>query len=246
MTWSWFDIAWPWIGSVAAALLLVLLFATQILRSRPSVSRWRDPVWLSWLAASVYMIHNIEEYGIDLLGRTHAFPDALCLTLGLSRYPGCVVPPAFFLAVNICLFWVAAPIAALLSRKHHLVGLVVYGLLITNGMTHVVPMLLGKGYNPGAFTALVLFIPLFIWVARACFGPGRISYKGLAAIVAAGAIVHIILMASVLSFIHGVIGTPALVAIQIMNAIVFLCIPWIAERQLNLTPIPSRAASSAI
>ena len=89
MTWSWFDLAWPWIGfSAAAFVLIILLFGTQILRSDPSVSRWRDPVWLSWLAVPIYMIHNVEEYGIDLLGRTHYFPDALCTTLGQGAYPG--------------------------------------------------------------------------------------------------------------------------------------------------------------
>ena len=101
--------------------------------------------------------HNIEEYGVDLLGRTHYFPDALCSTLGAGRYPACPIPPPFFLAVNISLIWIAAPFAALLSRRHPLIGFIFYGLLITNGVTHVVPMLLGKGYNPGALTAMILF-----------------------------------------------------------------------------------------
>src|SRR5207248_7152868 len=129
-----------------------------------SLSRWRDPVWLSWLAVPVYMIHNVEEYGIDLLGRTHSFPDALCLALGQGQYPACPVPPAFFLAVNISLIWIAAPIAALLSRRHPLIGFIFYGLLVTNGLTHVVPMLVGRGYSPGTLSALLLFLPSFVWL----------------------------------------------------------------------------------
>lgn len=183
MTWNWFDLAWPWIGAAGAAALLLLLFGTRSLQRDLSLSRWRDPVWLSWLAVPVYMIHNVEEYGIDLLGRSHYFPDALCLTLGLPPYPACPVPPPFFLAVNLSLIWVAAPLAALLSRKHPLVGLIFYGVLITNGITHIVPMLLGKGYNPGALTSMILFIPLFFWVAHTCFGPGRIAYRGLPVLV---------------------------------------------------------------
>lgn len=182
MTWNWFDWNWPWIGSIAAALLLIFLFGSRRLRSDLSRTRWRDRVWLSWLAAPVYMIHNVEEYGIDLLGRRHAFPDALCSTLGLGRYPACPVPASFFVAVNLSLVWVAAPLAALLSRRHPLVGLAFYGLLFTNGMTHLAPMLLGRGYNPGALSAVLLFLPLFFWVASSCFGPGRMDRRGVAAI----------------------------------------------------------------
>jgi hypothetical protein len=236
MIWSWFDLAWPWIGSIAAGLLLILLLGTRRLRSDLSVSRWRDPLWLSWLPVPVYMIHNIEEYGVDLLGRTHDFPDALCSTLGLGRYPDCPVPPSFFLAVNISLIWIAAPVAALLGRRHPLIGFIFYGLLITNGVTHVIPMLLGRGYNPGALTAMILLLPSFFWVAHTCFGPGRISYMALAVIVGAGLLAHAILIGSVFSFVHGAIGIVLLDCLQILNAILFLFVPWIAERLLRLTP----------
>jgi hypothetical protein len=63
--WTWFDLAWPWVGLGAAAVLFFFLFATDKLRERLDVSRWRDPVWLSWLAPAAYMIHQFEEYGID-------------------------------------------------------------------------------------------------------------------------------------------------------------------------------------
>ena len=246
MTWSWFDIAWPWIGSVAAAILLILLFGTDKLRSNMRLRRWRDPVWLSWVPVPVYMLHNVEEYGIDLLGRRHYFPDTLCTTLGLAPYPACPVPPLFFLAVNIPLIWIAAPVAALLSRRHPLVGFTFYGLLITNGLTHIVPLILGRGYNSGFLTAIILFVPLFFWAAHAGFGPCRISYKGIAVLIAAGVMVHAVLMASLLSFIHGVIGAGNLVLLQIMNAGLFLLIPWLSERVLGLTPTRQPQSASAV
>ncbi len=237
MSWTWFDLAWPWIGAIFAVVILILLFGTNRLRSLPAASRWRDRVWLSWLAAAVYLIHNIEEYGIDALGRTHSFPDAMCTTFGLSVYPACPIPPVFYLAVNLTLIWIAAPLAALLSRKHALVGLVFYGLLFTNGMAHVVPLLLGKGFGPGTLTAIILFIPLFFWVARTCFGPGRIPYRALAVIVAAGAAGHAVLLGSLLGYLRGRIGTPVLVLLQLANAALFLLIPWIGERRLHLEKI---------
>lgn len=235
MPWSWFDLNWPWIGAGFAAVLLILLFATRALQRDPTLSRWRDPQWLSWLAVVIYMLHNIEEYGVDLLGVHHAFPNSLCTTLGQPAYPGCTVPPAFYLAVNLSLIWVAGPIAALLSRRHPLVGFAFYGVIGVNGMTHVVPVILGRGYNPGFLTGLLLFLPSFIWLPRSQFGPGRLlPYKGLAAIVFGGVLLHIILIASVLLFLHGLLGGDLLVAIQVLNSALFLALPWIAERSLLL------------
>jgi hypothetical protein len=232
MTWSWFDLNWPWIGAGAVVVLLVLLLGTERLRSDLTRSRWRDPVWLAWLAVPIYMIHNVEEYGIDLLGRRHEFPDALCTTLKLGAYPACPVPPAFFLAVNLSLIWVAAPLAGFLSRRHPLVGFTFYGLLFTNGITHIAPMVLGRGYNPGALTAVTLFLPGFFWVASQSFGPGQIPRLGLGAIVGAGALVHLVLMGSIFAFIGGMIEGPVLVCIQVLNAGLFLALPWMAERKL--------------
>jgi hypothetical protein len=235
MPWSWFDLAWPWIGAAFAAILLILLFATRLLQSAPALSRWRDPAWLSWLAVLLYLLHNIEEYGIDLLGVRHAFPDALCTNLGQPPYPGCTIPPAFYLAVNLSLIWVAGPIAALLSRRHPLVGFVFYGVIGVNGMTHLAPALILRSYNPGLVTGVLLFLPLTIWIARTQFGPARLPYKGFAAIMATGALVHVVLAGSVLLFLHGALSGNTLAAIQLLNAALFLAVPFVAERRLSLT-----------
>jgi hypothetical protein len=100
---SWTDVAlviFPWIGCGGAIVLLVLQFGTRLLQSEPGSSRWHDRVWLSWLAVAIYLLHNVEEYGIDVF--------------------------------NIPLIWVIAPIAALLSRRHPLVGLKFYGVIFVN------------------------------------------------------------------------------------------------------------------
>jgi Protein of unknown function with HXXEE motif len=233
MRWSWIDIAFPWIGLCGAAVLLVLLFCTGLLRTNQEGSRWRDRVWLSWLAMVVYLIHNGEEYGIDMFGHLHAFPDGICAVLKLPAYPDCILPPAFFLAVNLSLFWVGAPLAAMLSRRHPLVGLTIYGVVFTNALVHFAPLLAGRGYGAGTLTAAVLFLPLSAWVAYACFGKGGLSYKALAVLVADGVILHAVLMGSMFLFIHGMIGKTALVVVQISNAVLFLCITWIAEKWLG-------------
>lgn len=74
--------SFPWLGLAGAIVLLLLLFGSNILRSDKAVSRWRDLTWLSWAGATAYLIHNVEEYGIDLFGRTYAFPMSMCQLFG--------------------------------------------------------------------------------------------------------------------------------------------------------------------
>ena len=229
MQWSWLDKAFPWIGLAGAVALLALLFGTRLLRGETGVSRWHDRVWLAWLGAVAYLLHNVEEYGVDLLGRRHAFPDALCAALRLPAYPHCPIPPAFFLAVNLPLFWVAAPIAALLARRHALVGLSIFSVIFVNALAHLVPLVLGVGYTPGTLSAAILFVPLAARVAHTCFGKGRLSSKAMALLIANGFLLHAILIGSVFLLIGGAIGAPALVVLQLLNAALFLLLPWLEE-----------------
>lgn len=243
MGWSWFDLAFPWIGGVAAAVLLVLMFGTNRLRGDTISSRWRDPVWLSWMAVVAYLLHNVEEYGIDLLGTRHAFPDAACAQLKLPAYPNCPIPPAFYLAVNITLFWVAAPLAALLSRRHPLIGLSIYSVIFINALVHLMPVLvLGHPYNPGLFTTLLVFLPLSMWVIYTCFGKDRLSYKALAFLVVWGVVLHAILMVPLMMFVDGLMSSTTLVLLQIVNAGLLLVACWLAEKWRNgalLRPSPA-------
>jgi hypothetical protein len=229
MRWNWIDLNFPWIGSTAAAVVLILLFSTNRLRSDLNQSRWRDLSWLSWLAVAIYLIHNVEEYGVDLLGQFHAFPYSMCATLGQLPYPFCPIPAPFYLAVNLPLFWVGAPVAAILSRCHPIIGLSVYGVIFVNALTHL-GAFVRAGYNPGVLTALILFLPISFWVARVCFGKRGLPYGGLAFIVADGLLLHVVLIGSTMLFLHNLIGRSALTGIQILNAILFFVFAWIAER----------------
>src|SRR5690242_4455678 len=102
------------------------------------------------MAMVAYLLHNVEEYGVDLYGRAHAFPGFMCASLKLPAYPNCPIPPNFFLAVNLPLFWVVAPVAALLSRRNSLIGFAIYSVICINGLTHVwVTLPTGRLYNPG-------------------------------------------------------------------------------------------------
>jgi hypothetical protein len=232
---SWLNTSFPWIGLAGAVVLLVLMFTTNLLRSDLSISRWRDLTWLSWAATVVYLLHNAEEYGVDLLGRTYAFPTVMCSLFGYASAAACPVPPVFFTSVNVPMFWLVGPVAALLSKRHPLVGLTLYSVTSINFVVHVAAgIATGAIYNPGWFTAVFLFLPLTAWTVHALFGPGRLSYKALAYLLGWGVFVHILIAVSILPLMKGVIRTAApAITVQLVNAALLIIAPWLAERWRN-------------
>ena len=229
---EWLNNAFPWLGLAGAAVLLLLLFGSNRFRSDRAVSRWRDPTWLSWAGATAYLIHNVEEYGIDLLGRTDAFPLSMCQMFGFPDTAHCPVPPAFFTAVNVPMFWFAAPVAAWLSRRHVLVGLAIYGVMSVNVVAHVAGGLVaGSIYNPGWLTATLLFLPLTAWMVHALFGRGGLRDGALVFLAGWGIALHLILAGSLVPLMKGWISTPTpTIAVQLVNAGLFIAVPWLAER----------------
>lgn len=169
---------------------------------------------------------------MDLLGQFHAFPNSMCSQLGLPHFPGCPIPTLFFLAVNLPLFWIGAPIAAFMSRRHPILGLSVYGVIFVNALMHLGSGI-RSGYNPGALTALILFLPCSFWVAKVCFGKQGLPRRAIAFIVADGVMLHVVLMGSTILFLHSVIGPSLLTAIQVLNAVWFFLLARIAEKWAN-------------
>jgi hypothetical protein len=228
---TWFDRHWCYFGLAAAAILLILLFATNTLRQRPEVSRWRDPVWLSWLLVASYFVHQFEEYGFDATGRSYGFPRGLCEMLGYPSLAECPTPSEFFVFVNIPATWLGAVIAALLSRRNHAVGLGYLGLLVINAIAHIAPAVAGKvSYDSGMFTAIVLFLPISTWIIYTCFGRGRLRYQTLAAILLGGILLHVTLIGSILLLTHGSMTAVVADAIQVLNPLWLFVLPWVANR----------------
>lgn len=189
-----FYLGWPWMGLGGALVLIVLLFATNLLRGTPAVGRWRDPVWLAWLAVPVYLLHIFEEYG------AHVTDGQFDLVLmfqetGVDEMFG-GLPLFFFPYVNIAAMWVFAPAAALCARKNPAVGLSFYGFMAVNAITHIgSTVVLGGGLlaNPGNITGIFLFVPLAIWVYFVCIRGAFMDGRGLAACILGGIIGHMLL-----------------------------------------------------
>ncbi|MBX5204685.1 HXXEE domain-containing protein [Rhizobium sp. NZLR1] len=229
MPFGWFDMNWPWIGLFIAAILLVVLFGTDALRGERSVSRWRDPRWLAWLAPAGYMLHQTEEYGVDMLGQFFAFPNLVCATFGQPPYPDCAYPPSLYVAINIPVIWIAGLICALLSRRYPLVGLGLYGVHFVNALSHIGMFAATGDYNPGVLTAFVVLLPLSVWVAFATWKNPLIGRSGIATIFLAGLLVNGVLAASLVAFSRGLISGDTLIGIQLFNFLWSPLIPWLKD-----------------
>ncbi len=235
MEFTWFDMNWPWIGLGIAAVMLVLLFATNVFRSKLDISRWRDHVWLAWLAPAGYMLHQWEEYGIDALGNHFAFPNLLCSSLGFPPYPECSIPTTTFVAINVSIIWVAGLVCALLSRKHPLVGLSLYAIHGTNAVAHLGTWAASGTYNPGSLTSALVQLPLFIWVAYAMSSHPAVRKSGIVTLFAAGLLASAILLGALKLFSRGVISGDVMVAIQALNPALLIFVIWLKERSAGTT-----------
>ncbi|MBS0522032.1 MAG: HXXEE domain-containing protein [Proteobacteria bacterium] len=211
-----FGHGWPWIGLGAAGLLFVLL-TTDALRTNRSISRWRDIGWLTWAAVCAYLLHQFEEHGIDAQDRAYAFRGFLCGQIGFADAGTCPVPVPFITAVNIAAVWVAGPLSALLAARWPVIGLSFFAIPATNLFAHAVPALTSQSYNPGLLTALALFLPLSLLAFAAAITRYHLGVRALLATLFAGAVVHAILMGSLMSYVNGRFGLETLLLFQIAN-----------------------------
>lgn len=224
---TYFFNIWPWMGLGATIVLIVLLFFTDFLRVEKEKCRWKDPYWLSWVFMVCYMLHNVEEYGLDLTGAHNGFANAMAVIFGkpLEEY--------FFLCVNFSLVWVAAPLAAIISRyrKWSVLATGMAGFMIANSLTHIVAGIV-RGYNSGLATTLCLFVPIAIWTLVVCYGNNGIKGSARWWNLGIGILHHIIMFGSILpAKFTGVISMPILSVIMLLDAVLLFYL-WILLQRL--------------
>ncbi len=191
---AWYYQIWPWIGFIGAIIILSLLFTTNILRDNLLKERWYDPYWLAWLCTATYLIHNVEEYGIDLKGTSYSFPKSISSGLGQS-----VPENILYVAVNIPLLWMLSPLAAYFSQKKHskMLASFTVAIMLINFIPHTYSALFYGQYNPGLLTALLLLVPISIWTYYINFIRDNPNYRALAISLTLGIIYHLFIFISI-------------------------------------------------
>ena len=135
---------WVYGGALAGILLLVM--------SPLLVSGWTIPLAATFLHLPAYMIHQYEEHDHDrfrlffneTIGK--GFDVLSPLAVFITNVPGVwgVIALSLYGAVLFGLGW----------------ALVAVYLVLVNALVHVVHAIIFKRYNPGLFTAVVVFLPL--------------------------------------------------------------------------------------
>lgn len=188
MEFSLFFTVWPWIGLGASIVLLILLFTTNFLRMDLQKPRWKDPAWLAWIGAVAYMLHNAEEYGVDLTGATLSFPKVMTDLAGFKN-----ISEFAYLSCNLSLVWVIGPLVAYLARKRPALATCMASFELINGLSHIAQAINLRLYNPGLFISVFIFIPFGIWTLYVCLGKGHLKWSNFMGILGVGVLYHMIL-----------------------------------------------------
>ena len=233
---SMFFHVWPWIGLGAAIVLLILIFCTDFLRSDKSRSRWFDPAILAWLGAVAYMLHNVEEYGVDMYGNQQSF------TILMYQLMGVRISELAFLACNLCFVWIVGPLTAVFVRKGYYrmaAGMTIIELI--NGLSHIGQAFNLGCYNPGLLTSCVVFVPLCCWTLYVLyFRKGESSQAGWSLpfpkmdilwLFLAGLFYHVVLMAGIIGATR--LGMPGWLqgVIMVLDAVCLFYFWWLVGKK---------------
>lgn len=219
-----FDTHWPWMGIGIACVLIILLFFTNTLRSDLRVNRWYDPFWLAWFSSTAYFIHNFEEYGIDLFGRHFEFPHLMTQTMHITP------EISFFTMINIPLIWIAGPILAMMSKHRPVISLIMTGLMFTNALSHIVPLISSGMYTSGLFTSIVIFIPGSLWIYYIRFIKGNLRWSILIVSLIPPIITQGLLMLSILMYRNDFLNDTTVTVFELLNGCLFIIIAFIMEK----------------
>lgn len=227
---------WPFVGLAAGLLGLVALALWP--RPQASLPRWRDPSWLVCLMLPIYMVHQFEEHGVNLLGQRFHFLSELCGTLGHAALDGCPASPSFIFAVNVGGgVWIPGLLAIVWRNRNVMVGASAFGVPLVNALAHIGPGLVKGTYNSGVVTAVLLFVPVCGWVLLRLRQAGCLDGRRLAAVIGSGVGLHGLLLASLVAHERGLISQGVLLTFNVAYGFFPLAVG-------AALPVPPRAPAS--
>ena len=216
---------WPWIGLGAAIVLIILIFCTDMLRSDTRQSRWKDPVTLAWMSVVVYLLHNFEEFGLDLYGHQLGF------TYFVNGLTGLHTTEGLSLGCNLSLIWCVFPLTAWMVQRGHrgmAAGMACFALL--NGTGHIMQAIVFGMYNPGLLNSALLCWPLGIWTLYVCFGQEKQPKTNILWLFLAAVAYHVVLLATGIGSEHG-LAEVCQVMLMIADAGLIFWLWWLLDKR---------------
>ncbi len=134
---------WVYGGTLAGVLILAL---APLL-----VGTWPTALIATYLLLPIYMLHQLEEHDGD---RFRKFVNS---TVGKGQD---VLSPFAVFIINVPGVWGVTALSIYLAREVNPgFALVAVYLVLINAVVHVISAAVTRAYNPGLWTALVLFFP---------------------------------------------------------------------------------------
>lgn len=185
---------WMKVGAYIAPVLLFLAFNGRSVYEPKILS---DVTLMACILTAAYLVHQVEEHWVDLLGRPYPLYDFLNTLIadvaGEERY-GLLTPSAIFY-INAGMVWTVGFTSILVSPKHAFPAISMAGLMIVNGVAHVLNGLAYQSYNSGLATGLLIFVPIGVLFYRRLLRDGMASRVMLGAGVMWGFLGHVFLFA---------------------------------------------------
>ena len=173
----WIIKEWPYAALFSAGFLLLLL---------PFISALGLSLALIYLQLPLYMIHQFEEHDKD---RFRTFANNVIGGGKEAFTPGAI----FF--INSVGVWGLDLVALYLAFYVNLaLGLVAIYLPLVNAVTHIVMCVALRRYNPGLWTAALLFLPLGVWALAVVTKASQATWGMQACALGGAVLVHVGIM----------------------------------------------------
>jgi len=180
---------------IGAFLAPILVFAGFKGRGDAKAPWTTDVSLIAFLLTAAYLVHQVEEHWIDLLGREYPLYDFLNTLIanlfGDEKY-GILTPSGIFY-INAGMVWTAGFLAILTSPKSVFPTLAMAGIMLVNGVAHIINAVIAAEYNSGLATGIILFLPLSLLFFRSMLESDVASMRMISAAIAWGFLGHVIL-----------------------------------------------------
>jgi hypothetical protein len=204
---------------IGAFLAPILVFAGFKARGESTALWTTDISLIAYLLAASYLIHQVEEHWVDLLGREYPlyeFLNGLIATFFGDDHYGILTRSGIFY-INAGMVWTAGFLAILTSPKQIFPALAMAGVMFVNGIAHILNAIIALEYNSGLATGLLLFLPLSIVFFRAMLKSGAANVPLIAVGIVWGLLGHVILFAGLFAA-----NVFALVPVQLYYVVLIL------------------------
>ncbi|MEO0339865.1 MAG: HXXEE domain-containing protein [Bacteroidota bacterium] len=159
---------WMKIGTYAIPFMFLGIFS--FLKEEKGATLIRNLRFLSVVMLVAYILHQFEEHWIDIYGNEYAFyifnNNFLLSNLGADDSNLRPLTKESIFVINTSLVWLVGLIALLRSPQRLFPFFAMAGIILVNGLVHIMAGVATWSYNPGILSSIILFIPLYLWVVQ--------------------------------------------------------------------------------